>query len=110
MSATWHIIDGIFTHDSLPDMIPRLVPPYPSGLWYIENDIFKHGGLPNIVNSGAFKDCANLYTAIFPSTLTYIGPYAFSGTALTDVTLPDGCRYFDTSFPPRCIVHGGHRE
>lgn len=108
--GVWWLDNDTFKHTALPDMIPMFVHPYPPGIWYLDNDIFKQDALPNMANSGAFKDCANLYTAIFPSTLTYIGPYAFSGTALTDVTLPDGCRYFDTSFPPRCVVHGGHRE
>lgn len=103
--GVWWLDSDIFKHTALPDMIPMLVHPYPPGVWYIENDIFKQDALPDMVKTGAFSGCSRLRTAVFPSTVTYIGPYAFADTALTEVTIPENCQYSDTSFPPGCIVH-----
>ena len=47
--SPWRIENSIFTHEDLPDMIPRLVPPYPSGAWYVENGHLIHSYLPNMI-------------------------------------------------------------
>ena len=108
--GVWYIENRRLTHADLPELLPRLLPPYPPGIWYVQNGKLIHSALPEVLLKGAFCNCSELRTVIIPSTVTYIGPYAFYGTVLRKVVLPDECRYFDTSFPPHCIVTGGHRE
>lgn len=107
MSATWHIIDGEFTHSSLPAMIPRLVQPYPAGVWWIENNTFKHILLPSMIgsdNKGAFCGVNTLISVKIPKTVQRIGDYSFSGTGLTSVKISQYCDYADTSFPEDCEI------
>ena len=107
MSATWHIIDGVFTHSSLPDMIPRLVPPYPAGIWYIDDGIFKHALLPSMIgsdNRGAFCGVNTLVSVKIPRTVQQIGAFSFDGTSLTSVKISQYCNYDSTSFPEECEI------
>lgn len=107
MSATWHIIDGEFTHSSLPAMIPRLVQPYPPGIWYIEDNTFKHTLLPSMVGSnniGAFCGVNTLVSVKIPRTVQQIGTYSFDGTSLTSVKISQYCTYESTSFPEDCEI------
>ena len=47
---------------------------------------------------GAFSDCSNLISIIFPDSLTEIGDWAFSGcSSLTSVTIPDSVTYIGFS-------------
>ena len=66
--------------------------------------------VPDILinDSGAFNKNPNLHDINFPSTVVYIGPYAFNDTGLSVVELPDECGYYATSFPEGCTVVGGH--
>ena len=61
-------------------------------------------GVTSIGNK-AFMDCYNLSSATIPSTVTSIGEGAFAGTKLTNVTLPNGCTWYETSFPAGCTVN-----
>ena len=90
---------------------PCLEMPFPSPLWYITTD-------PNDVRNasyretdvlGAFAHCKFLKTIVLPDSLTSIGPDAFSDSGLEKVTIPNSqCTYYATSFPPSCVVTGGH--
>lgn len=101
----WRVDNGRLTHDDLPELLPLLSPPYPPGVWEVESGRLAHDGLPEASKMGAFADCKKLRNVTIPSTVTYIGPYAFYGTSLTEVTIPRGCVYFDTSFPSGCTVN-----
>lgn len=56
---------------------------------------------------GAFNNNPNLTSVIFPESIESIGKLAFNNTGLTEVTLPEFCIYYPSSFPSNCIVHGG---
>lgn len=90
-------LDGIF------------FPPYPANMWYMdENNIVTNALLPDGLQMGAFIDNPNLTEIIIPESVKSIGPFACSGTGLTEVTLADDCDYYSTSFPEGCVVTGGH--
>lgn len=42
------------------------------------------------INHNAFSSRENLQSVVIPSTVLFIGGYAFQGTSLTEVQLPDG--------------------
>lgn len=69
-------------------------------------DVFKVS-FPEMEEMGAFKGCTSLSSVKFPSTLNSIGMYSFADTALTEVTLPENCTYYKTSFPEGCKIKGG---
>ena len=48
------------------------------------------------IGVNTFCGCTNLTQVEFPSTLTRIGKFAFSGCALTEVVLPDGLTTLDS--------------
>jgi hypothetical protein len=48
---------------------------------------------------GACANAGQLSEVVFPSTLKQLGRYAFRGTALTNVQVPQGVDYYDTTFP-----------
>lgn len=50
------------------------------------------------IGENAFADCMTLTDASFPSTIRYIGPYAFCNTALKKATLPAGCEVGEEAF------------
>lgn len=65
------------------------------------------------IEEGVFDGCSNLTTITLPQTLTYIGQYAFRGTALTSVTIPDGVKdvtnvFYDCSRMQEYIVSETH--
>lgn len=103
-SGVWYVQNGKLTHSALPEVLPIYIPPLAPGIWYVENDMLTNSLMPETIIKGAFCNCSELRTAVIPSTVTYIGPYAFYGTALRKVTLPRNCTYFSTSFPRGCIV------
>lgn len=47
------------------------------------------------IESGAFMDCSALEEIILPDGLSYIGQYAFTGTNITKVTIPDSVTDID---------------
>ncbi|WP_080770525.1 leucine-rich repeat protein [Ruminococcus flavefaciens] len=53
------------------------------------NDILNHTS--NLAGS-AFAHCANLTSVSFNEGFEYLGSYAFSGTGITEVTLPTTLR------------------
>lgn len=57
-----------------------------------------------IIQSNMFKDCERLATATFNGAAVTIYAGAFSGTALTAVTLPIGSTYEAGAFPVGCVV------
>ena len=109
------------------------IPPFPKGIWYMRNDKkLRAGGIPerlyssqpgpitawNVVEDeitipifnqspllGAFANAEGLNTVLISQGLETIGEFSFRGTALESITLPQGCTYYDTSFPDGCVVN-----
>lgn len=97
--------------DTLDAHYPCFELPFPSPLWYVTtnpNDILNASyRVPDIL--GAFAHCKKLKTIVLPDSLTSIGPDAFNDSGLEEVTIPNSqCTYYATSFPPSCVVTGGH--
>lgn len=101
---SWYIENRRLTHADLPELLPRLSPPYPPGIWYIENGRLTHSRLPQLIVGGAFSGCASLTQVSIPRSVKSIGDNAFAGTALTRVRIAQDCTYSETSFPEDCVV------
>lgn len=54
------------------------------------------------VCSKAFKDCVNLRNFVIPETVEDFGKYVFSGSGLTQITIPDTFEYIDEGFFSGC--------
>ena len=87
-----------------------LTPPYPASMWFLnENNKLRNMLLPEILPMGAFALTTELQEIRLPESLEEIGPEAFYGSAIRRVTIPNNqCTYYATSFPPGCVVTGGH--
>ena len=96
--------------EELPDDF--IVEPYPSRYWYYDsiNEEIKLSLVPSkTIACGAFAHNPHLTDITIPASVTSIGRESFAGTGLTAVTIPnDNCTYYSTSFPPDCVVTGGH--
>ena len=100
------------TENSLPvkTVFPELytINDGPNSLWKIKEGAVPFKSLFEELNPmGACRDAFNLSKVTFPSTLQSIGMYSFANTALTEVTLPENCTYYKTSFPEGCKIKGG---
>lgn len=96
-------------HGDSPYTFWRIDPNANEGMPYVGLMI----GVPVLSQAGAFKDAASLAKVTIPTSCTSIGAYAFSGTQLTEVTIPQGCTYEETSFPAGCKVNtygGGYGQ
>lgn len=88
---------------------PCFEPSYPSILWYVDNNDVVHGGELDYTKMGAFMAAKKLRKVTLPMSLVSIGEYAFAESSLKRVTIPnDETTYYSTSFPPNCIITGGH--
>lgn len=47
---SWYIGIDRLTHADLPELLPRYVPPYPSGVWYIDGNNLTHNALPELLD------------------------------------------------------------
>lgn len=107
----WRLINGKLINNDLPEPIEsNLTPPYPASMWYLdENNKLMNALLPDILPLGAFALTTELQEIRLPESLEEIGPEAFYGSAIRHVTIPNNqCTYYATSFPPGCVVTGGH--
>ena len=93
-----------------PEPVEYLTPPYPATMWYLdENNKLMNALLPDILPVGAFALTTELQEIRLPESLEEIGPEAFYGSAIRRVIIPNNqCTYYATSFPPDCVVTGGH--
>lgn len=102
---------GIFVTDEdypkFPSWELSSVPknPLPEGIFVTRNDYpkFITWELPTL---GAFNG-ASVETCKIPSTLETVGRYSFKDTSLVNISLPEYCTYYVTSFPKTCFVQGG---
>lgn len=94
----------------LPEALDSFTPPYPASMWYLdENNKLMNSLLPDVLPLGAFALTTELQEIRLPESLEEIGPEAFYGSAIRRVTIPNNqCTYYATSFPPDCVVTGGH--
>lgn len=81
-------------------------PPYPPYMWHtdesqaqITQDCYNSADI-----LGAFANANSLGTTATSQSLQKIGEFSFRNTALESVILPQGCTYYDTSFPDDCEV------
>ena len=92
----------------IPDRL-RWEKPYPYSVWYYAYDMDHvfDSAIPELleITYGAFTGCANLEKIKFARSLLSIGKYSCTETALTSVTIPANCTYYETTFPPGCEVH-----
>lgn len=58
-------------------------------------------------NLGAFSGASNLNMLIIPNSVEELGKKTCYETALSEITLPEDCTYYATSFPTDCVVTGG---
>lgn len=104
--------DDILVNADQPDEIDTdiFVEPYPSSFWKMnDNDTVELGLIPDILPLGAFARCEDVKTVMLPESLTSIGREAFAESGLTKIKIPNNqCTYYATSFPPGCVVTGGH--
>ena len=93
-----------------PEALDSFTPPYPVSMWYLdENNKLMNSLLPDILPLGAFALTTELQEIRLPESLEEIGREAFYGSAIRHVTIPNNqCTYYTTSFPPDCVVTGGH--
>lgn len=88
---------------------PCFEAPYPSVFWYPENNDVIHGGELDYTKMGAFIATKKLKRITLPMSLVSIGEYSFAESSLKKVTIPNKeTIYYSTSFPPDCVVTGGH--
>lgn len=108
--ALWRCEDGI--NDGFPFHIMMKVNKMnPDNLPYalfrcahgINEDLPYHK-LMKLTMEGSFADATNLEEVKVPQSVKSIGPYAFYNTNITEVTISRDCVYFDTSFPPGCVI------
>lgn len=104
--SKWYRKNDWLTNRGLPKFLSWA---QPCDKWYRENGVLKNRRLPDILinDLGAFSGCTNLTRVDIPEGVETIGRYSFYQTALTEVTLPDNCTYYATSFPEDCVVTGG---
>ena len=106
--------DNKLTNDALPEPLDDshglFIEPYPTSFWRLdEYNKLTNGLLPDILPMGAFALTTELQEIRLPESLEEIGPEAFYGSAIRRVTIPNNlCTYYATSFPPGCVVTGGH--
>ena len=84
--------------------------PFPKSFWELDdNNKLEMFMLPEYLPVGAFALTTELQEIRLPESLEEIGPEAFYGSAIRRVTIPNNqCTYYATSFPPGCVVTGGH--
>lgn len=110
-ASMWRLdSDNDLVTSLLPEPSPIFTPPYPATMWYLdENNKLINGLLPDILPLGAFALTTELQEIRLPESLEEIGREAFYGSAIRRVTIPNNqCTYYATSFPPDCVVTGGH--
>lgn len=116
-ASLWRLdSDDILTLNSedwtpFPEPMEYLTPPYPASMWYLdEYNKLTNALLPDILPLGAFALTTELHEIRLPESLEEIGPEAFYGSAIKRVIIPNNtCTYYSTSFPPDCVVTGGHK-
>jgi hypothetical protein len=101
----------IYTEDTVQGNLHNAFePPYPANFWYVtDTPDVTHDGALDVLPIGAFALTTELQEIRLPESLEEIGPEAFYGSAIRRVTIPNNqCTYYTTSFPPNCVVTGGH--
>lgn len=108
--SLWRCEDGI--NDGFPfHIMMKIKEMNPDNLPYalfrcthgINGDLPYHK-LMKLTMEGSFADATNLEEVKVPQSVKSIGPYAFYNTNITEVTISRDCVYFDTSFPPGCVI------
>lgn len=106
----FHAAEPHLLTEDMPADVPELFAAgYPDILWrvdgYTNEGMIYSPLIPGMTLSGAFKDVVTLEQVTIPHTCQRIGPVAFAGTSLREVTIPADCEYSETSFPEGCEVH-----
>lgn len=110
--SSWYLNNNNeIVQDDFPEPLEYLTPPYPATMWYLDDrDKLQNSLLPDILPVGAFALTTELQEIRLPESLEEIGPEAFYGSAIKRVIIPNNtCTYYSTSFPPDCVVTGGHK-
>lgn len=77
--------------------------PYPP-MWLTDNKEVYYKDMPVAKEFGAFNGCYLCEEVSIPETVKLIGPYAFAGSGVREVTIAEDCKYFPTSFPKGCRI------
>ena len=90
---------------------PCFTAPFPSIFWYVNetsDDVVYNGEL-DYEEMGSFLNTKHLTEIKLPNSLLSIGPFAFAGSGIRKVVIPNhACTFYSTSFPPECEVTGGN--
>lgn len=112
-AGSWEMTqDNILVNSGMCEEISGdiLTYPFPKSFWELDdNDKLEMFMLPDILPVGAFALTTELQEIRLPESLEEIGPEAFYGSDIKRVIIPNNtCTYYSTSFPPDCVVTGGH--
>lgn len=80
---------------------------YPNEIWVVnktQSAPFKNS-MPLMEYLGAFCHAENLSSVKIPKSVKKIGPYAFTYTSLSEVTIASDCTYSETTFPKDCVIN-----
>lgn len=90
------------------EVLPNTNTPMPTEWRLDESDKLTMPVLRELVNNlGAFSGASNLNMLIIPNSVEELGKKTCRETALSEITLPEDCTYYATSFPADCVVTGG---
>lgn len=103
-SGIWKSSGNYPYYDAVDTVVDVLVEPYPVGLFIQDRENYPRYNNLDMVRVGAFAYASNLKYVKIPKSVKYIGEWAFTGTALTEVTISKDCTYYPTSFPDGCAI------
>lgn len=79
------------------------VNPFPP-MWLTDRKEVYYKDMPVAKEIGAFNGCYLCEEVVIPESVKTIGPYAFAGSGISEVTIAEDCKYFPTSFPKGCRI------
>lgn len=104
-SGLWKIKDGELPYRTTFVYMP-ILDDAPSSLWHmVDGDLPYRTSFVNMEVMGSFCHAEQLQKVTIPKSVKKIGPYAFTHTALKEVTIASDCTYSETTFPKDCVIN-----